>query len=244
MADPLPGLPQGERLEGGVRAQENELALNPWSSRVQVLEKGIADILRERKPDLATPLPRDPDRGRLEAEIREAQLRHVTGTEPEADQEQQGGSIPKASRSRWTRGEYPSDLLRSQTSWERLLRPVRERRQRMLEPRAALALDRQVAEEHADRSQDHPQGGAPVVPVLRLYEVPQTAGCIRLRIVPEHADQVCDIDSVRGPRGLDDPPMDLHPLEEIVDQSDPTGTGIHALHDSVLPEMLEKSADA
>jgi hypothetical protein len=121
MSDPLPGLPHGERVEGGVRAQEDELALNPWSSRSQVLQEGIADILRERKPDLATSLPRHPDRGRLEAEIREAQLRHVTGTEPEADQEQQGGSIPKASWSRRTRGEHPSDLLRGQTSWKRLL---------------------------------------------------------------------------------------------------------------------------
>jgi hypothetical protein len=46
MADPLPGLPHGERLEGGNRAQENELALNPWSSCSQVLKEGIADILR------------------------------------------------------------------------------------------------------------------------------------------------------------------------------------------------------
>jgi hypothetical protein len=45
MADPLPGLPHGEGLEGGVRAQENELARNPGASRSQVLEEGITDIL-------------------------------------------------------------------------------------------------------------------------------------------------------------------------------------------------------
>jgi hypothetical protein len=46
MADPLPGLPHGEWLEGGNRAQENELALYPGASCSQVLEEGIADILR------------------------------------------------------------------------------------------------------------------------------------------------------------------------------------------------------
>jgi hypothetical protein len=46
MADSLPGLPHGERLEGGDRAQENELALNPGASCSQVLQEGIADILR------------------------------------------------------------------------------------------------------------------------------------------------------------------------------------------------------
>jgi hypothetical protein len=243
MADSLPGLPHGERLEGGDRAQENELALNPRSSRSHVLEEDIADILRQRKPDFATSLSRYSDRGRLEAEIREAQLRHVTGTEPEADQEQQSRSIPKALRSWRTSGEHPSHLLRSQTLWKRLLRPVGGRRQRMLEARPALALDSQVTQKHANCSQNHSQGGAPVVPVPRLYKVPEAAGCIRLRIVPKNADEIPDIASVRGQRGLDDPPMDLHPLKEILDQSNRLGTSLHALCDSPLPEMLEESSD-
>jgi hypothetical protein len=114
----------------------------------------------------------------------------------------------------------------------------------MLEARPALALDSQVAQEHANRGQDHPQGGAPIVPVPRLYEVPQIAGGIRLRIVPKNADKIADITCVRGQRGVDDPPMDLHPLKEILDQSGRLGRGLHALHDSPLPQMLEESADA
>jgi hypothetical protein len=46
MADPLSGLPHGERLEGGDRAQENELTLNPGAFCSQILKEGIADILR------------------------------------------------------------------------------------------------------------------------------------------------------------------------------------------------------
>jgi hypothetical protein len=82
------------------------------------------------------------------------------------------------------------------------------------------------------------------VPVLRLYEVPEAASCIRLRIVPKNADEIPDIASVRGQSGLDDPPMDLHPLRETLDQSNRLGTSLHALYDSPLAEMLEKSADA
>jgi hypothetical protein len=81
------------------------------------------------------------------------------------------------------------------------------------------------------------------VPVLRLYEVPETAGCIPLRIVPKNTNEIPDIASVRCQRGLDEPPMDLHPLKEILDQLNRLGTNLHALYDSPLPEMLEESSD-
>jgi hypothetical protein len=113
----------------------------------------------------------------------------------------------------------------------------------MLEARPALAFDSQVAQEHANRGQDHPQGGAAVVPIARLYEVPETAGCIRLRIIAKNANEIPDIASVRSQRGLDDPPMCLHPLKEILDQPSRRGTSLHALYDSPLPQMLEESSD-
>jgi hypothetical protein len=240
MADPFPGLPHGERLEGGDRAQKNELALNPGAPCSQVLQKGIPDILREWKPNLTTSLPRYSDRRRLEAEVGKAQLRHVTGTQPEADQEQQGRSIPKASWSRRTSAKHPSDLFRSQTLWKRLLRPVRERRQRMFEARPALAFDSQVAQEHANCGQDHPQGGAAVVPVARLDEVPEIAGCVRLRIVPKNSDEILNIASVRDQCGFGEPSMGLHPLKEILDSLNRLGTNLQAAYDSPLPEMLEE----
>jgi hypothetical protein len=81
------------------------------------------------------------------------------------------------------------------------------------------------------------------VPISRLYKVPETAGCIRLRIVPKNADEILDIASVRDQRGLDDPSIDLYPLQEIFDQLNRLGTSPHALYDSPLPEMLEESPD-
>ena len=81
------------------------------------------------------------------------------------------------------------------------------------------------------------------MPVPCLYEVPETVGCIRLRIVPKDAHEIPDIASVRGQSGLDDPPMDLHPLKEILDQSNRLRTSLHPLYDSLLPKMLEESSD-
>jgi hypothetical protein len=112
----------------------------------------------------------------------------------------------------------------------------------MLQTRPALALDHQVAKEHANRGQDHPQGRAAVVPVPCLYEVPEAASCIRPRIVPKDADEISYIACVRGQRGFDDPPMDLHPLEEIRDQSNRLGTNLHPLCNSPLPEMQEEAS--
>ncbi|MHC4504306.1 MAG: hypothetical protein ACYTFI_13460 [Planctomycetota bacterium] len=68
-------------------------------------------------------------------------------------------------------------------------------------------------------------------------------GGIDLRVVPEDADEVPDIASVGGHSGLDDAAVDSHPLKELLDQPNGTGTGLHAPHDSPLPEVPEESAD-
>jgi hypothetical protein len=112
----------------------------------------------------------------------------------------------------------------------------------MLEARPALAFGSQVAQEHANCGQDHPQGAA-VVPAACLDEAPEIAGCVPLRIVPKNSNEVPDIASIRGQRGLDDPPVGLHPVKEILDQLNGLGTSLHALYDSPLPEMLEKPPD-
>ncbi len=81
------------------------------------------------------------------------------------------------------------------------------------------------------------------MPVARLDEASEIAGGIGLRIIAKNANEIPDIASVRGQRGLDDPPMGLHPLKEIFDQSNRPGTSLHALYDSPLPQMLEESSD-
>jgi hypothetical protein len=113
----------------------------------------------------------------------------------------------------------------------------------MFEARPTLALDRQVAEEHANRGKDHPQGAAPVVPVARLYEIPDTVGCVRLWITAKNANEIPDILFIRDQRSVDDPPIDLHPPKKLLDQFNPLGTRLHAGYDSPLPQILGEPSD-
>ncbi len=82
-----------------------------------------------------------------------------------------------------------------------------------------------------------------MVPAACLDEAPEIAGCVPLRIVPKNTNEVRDIASIRGQRGLDDPPVGLHPLKEILDQLNRLGTRIHALYDPTMLEMLKKPPD-
>jgi hypothetical protein len=113
----------------------------------------------------------------------------------------------------------------------------------MLESRSALALDREIAQEHAHSGKDHPGGVAPAMPTTRLDEVPQIAGRIRPRIVPKIADEISDIASVRAQSCFNDAPVDFHPLQEPLYQWNGPGSGLDGLDDSALAEMLEESAD-
>jgi hypothetical protein len=80
------------------------------------------------------------------------------------------------------------------------------------------------------------------VPAPCLYKVPKTTGRIRLRIASENADEIPDIASIRAHSGLDHTPIDSHPLEEFLDQSNEPRAGLYAHNDSPLPEMLEEAA--
>jgi len=105
-----------------------------------------------------------------------------------------------------------------------------------------LALDGEVPHEHPHRGDDHPRGVMPVVPTPLLDEVPQPAGRIRPRVVPQDADEVPDIAAVRGQRALDDAPVDAHPPEEPLDPSDGLGASLDR-GDSALAEMPEEPAN-
>ena len=114
----------------------------------------------------------------------------------------------------------------------------------MFEARPTLALDRQVAEEHANGGEYHPQGGAPVVAVARLYEISETVGCVRQRIIAENANEIRHILFVRNQRSLDDAPMDLHPPKELLDEFfNRLRRRLHTVYDSPLPQMLTESSD-
>lgn len=113
----------------------------------------------------------------------------------------------------------------------------------MLEPRSTPTLDREVAQKHAHGRQHHPGRVAPVLPTPRLDEIAETARRISLRVVPEEADEVPHIASIRGQRALDDAAVDAHPLEEPLDQSDGLAWGLDARDDAPLVEMLNESTD-
>jgi hypothetical protein len=113
----------------------------------------------------------------------------------------------------------------------------------MFEARPTLALDRQVAEEHANGGQYHPQGGAPVVPVARLYEISETVGCVRQRIIAKNTNEIPDILFIRNQRSLDDAPMGLHPPKELLDEFNRLRRRLHIVYDSPLPQMLAESSD-
>ena len=81
------------------------------------------------------------------------------------------------------------------------------------------------------------------MPTPLRHEVSETAGRIRLRVVPKEADEVPHIASVRGQCALDDAAVDFHPLEERLDQPDRLGSGLDDRDDSLLTKMLEESAD-
>jgi hypothetical protein len=84
--DRVSGLTAREGPERRYRAKENVLAGHLRAPSGEIDQKSIAHILWQRQPNLATSLPRYPDRGGLETQIREAQTRHVTGAQPEPDQ--------------------------------------------------------------------------------------------------------------------------------------------------------------
>jgi len=113
----------------------------------------------------------------------------------------------------------------------------------MFEARPTLALDRQVTEKHANRGKDHPQGGAPVVPVARLCEISKTVGCVRQRIIAKNANKIPDILLIRDQRSLDDAPMDLHPLKELRDEFNRLRRRFRLAYDSPLLQILDESSD-
>ena len=104
-----------------------------------------------------------------------------------------------------------------------------------------MALDREVSHEHPHRGDDHPRGLTLVVPTPLLNEVPQPAGRIRPRVVPQDADEVPDIAAVRGQRALADAPVDLHPSEEPLDPSHGLGSSLDR-GDAALAEVPEEPA--
>lgn len=111
----------------------------------------------------------------------------------------------------------------------------------MREPWSTPTLDREVAQEHAHGSQHHPGRVAPVLPTPLPDEIAETARRIHLRVVPEEADEVPHIASVRGQGALDDAAVDAHPLEEPLDQW--LAWGLDERDDAPLAEMLNESAD-
>jgi hypothetical protein len=112
----------------------------------------------------------------------------------------------------------------------------------MLEPGSALTLDREVPHEHPHGGDDHSRGVPPIVPTPLLNEIPQPAGCIRPRVVPQDADEVPDIAAVRDQRALDDAPVDAHPSEEPLDPSDGVGASLD-WGDAALAEVPEEPAN-
>jgi hypothetical protein len=113
----------------------------------------------------------------------------------------------------------------------------------MLEPRWALALDREVTQKHPHGGDDHPRGVAPVVPTPLRDEVPQPAGRIRLRIVTQDTNEIPDIAPVRRQRALADAPIDPHPSEEALDPSSRLWSSLQRGH-STRAEVPEEPANA
>jgi hypothetical protein len=111
----------------------------------------------------------------------------------------------------------------------------------MLEPGSTLPFDAEVPQKHPHRGHDHPDRGAAVVPTPLLDEVAKPAGRERPRVVPEEADEIVGIGSVRDQRTLDDAPVDAPPSEEPLDPSDGLRASLD-LNDSALAQMPEKPA--
>lgn len=113
----------------------------------------------------------------------------------------------------------------------------------MLEPGSTPAFNGKVAQEHAHGGKDHADGIAPVVPKPLLDENPETAGPVRPWVIPKIMDELTNIECVRAQGCLDNTPVDSHPLDELLDQRNGLRSGLDALDDSVLPEVLEEPAD-
>src|SRR6185503_15123973 len=65
-------------------------------SAFEVGSDRIADLLRQRQPDLVARLAADPQRARLPLDIGEAKLRHVASPQPEARQQEQDRTVTSA----------------------------------------------------------------------------------------------------------------------------------------------------
>jgi hypothetical protein len=77
VSDGVSAIAFAERLERSHSAQEDVVAFSgPFS---HVVQQSLTNILRKRQSHLATSLPTHSQRGRFEAEIREAQSGHVPG---------------------------------------------------------------------------------------------------------------------------------------------------------------------
>ncbi len=77
-------------------AQEHVIARGGRGTVHEVVGDRIPDILRKRQTHLVAGLARDPQRACLPLDIAEAELRYVSGAQPEARQEQQDRAIPPA----------------------------------------------------------------------------------------------------------------------------------------------------
>jgi hypothetical protein len=113
----------------------------------------------------------------------------------------------------------------------------------MLEPGSTLALDGEVAQEHAHGGKDHADRIAPVVTKPFLDENPESASGVRPWVISKIADELTNIECVRAQGCLDHTPVDFHPLDELLDQRNGLRSVLDALDDSALTEILEESAD-
>lgn len=112
----------------------------------------------------------------------------------------------------------------------------------MLKPRPALTLTREVAQEHPHGGEDHPGRVAAVVPAPLRDELPEPAGRVRLRVVPQEVDQISDKAAIRGSRALADAPVDVHPPEKPLHPAPGAGSDLLDRDDALLPEMPAESA--
>jgi hypothetical protein len=80
------------------------------------------------------------------------------------------------------------------------------------------------------------------VPTPLLEEVPEPAGRIRPWVIPQDADEVPGIASVRGQCALDDAPFNVHPSKESLDPSNRLGSSLDR-DDSPLAEVLKEPAN-
>ena len=218
VCDRMSGLAPFERSEGSHGAQEDEVAFDSWASHAQVLQQGITNVLRQWQLDLATSLPGDSDRGRLPAEVRQAQSHHIPGAQTEAGQQKKDRSVADARRRRWALRQYLLNFFRGQSLRQSLQGPGSCRCQCLVESRTASTLDREVAQEHTHRRLNDPDGMASIVSIPLRNEVPHSPGRIRVRVVSKEIGEVGHVESIGGNGPLGGSTVISHPLEKFTNQ--------------------------